>query len=207
MKNLYEILNIERDTTPDQIKKAYYQMAKKYHPDSPSTQAGFQAGADKSEIHKFHEVTEAYRILSDKEARRAYNLALDGGKIEKVLTEDPPVHPTIFREEGAKDEEFRKKEMSRFRRRIFLQGGLKAFGFSVFMSIIGYVLSFILGGNLIIGSIICMAVGLVWGINGNFDIPSFIRSPKRLLVIQIISLMLQAGGVGYFGWLAVSMFV
>ena len=57
MKNLYEILGIEKTATPERIKKAYFIMAKKYHPDS----------ADEAEVQKYYEVEEAYQILSTEE--------------------------------------------------------------------------------------------------------------------------------------------
>jgi hypothetical protein len=191
MNDLYKILGIEKTASFDQIKKAYFEMAKKYHPDS----------SNKAELEKFYEICEAYQVLSDKEDRRAYDLTLGGGKIEKVLVEEPPAHPTIFKDGAPKDEEFRKKEMFRFRRRIFLQGILRVIGFTVFLTIIGYILSFVLDGNLSIGLIAGLAIGLVWGINRNFDVASFIHSSKKLLAARIIGWILLVGGVGYFGWL------
>jgi len=197
MNNLYKILNIDKSATPDQIKKSYFELAKKYHPDS----------ADESEVHKFYEVSEAYQVLSDPEERRAYDLTLGGGKIEKVLVEEPPAHPTIFKEEEPKDEDFRKKEMYRFRRRIFLKGILRVIGFTIFLAVIGYVLSYVLSGHLSIGWIAGLAVGLVWGISRNFDVGSFIKSKNSQLIVRIIGWVLLIGGAGYFVWLVLNRFI
>jgi molecular chaperone DnaJ len=62
MKDYYKILGISQSASPEQIKKAYYKLAHKYHPDKKD---GNEA--------KFKEVNEAYQILSDKEKRAQYD--------------------------------------------------------------------------------------------------------------------------------------
>jgi molecular chaperone DnaJ len=62
MKDYYKILGISRDASTDEIKKAYYRMAHKYHPD--------KGGGDEK---KFKELNEAYQVLSDKEKRSQYD--------------------------------------------------------------------------------------------------------------------------------------
>ena len=56
-KNYYDILNINKEATDDEIKKAYKKMALKYHPDRNNS-------PDASE--KFKEISEAYQILINK---------------------------------------------------------------------------------------------------------------------------------------------
>lgn len=53
-KNYYEILNISRNASQKDIKKAYYQLAKKYHPDTNKNDPNTQ--------RKFQEVSEAYEV-------------------------------------------------------------------------------------------------------------------------------------------------
>ncbi len=65
--NPYAILGVSKDAGEDEIKKAYRKLAKKYHPDVNRNNPA--AG------QKFKEVGEAYRILSDKKARRSYDEA------------------------------------------------------------------------------------------------------------------------------------
>ena len=68
MKDYYQILDIDRYATGSQIKKAYRELAVKYHPDK----SGSTATED-----KFTEVNEAYHTLIDKEKRENYNLIYD----------------------------------------------------------------------------------------------------------------------------------
>lgn len=61
MKDYYQILGVKRDASPEEIKKAYYKLAHKYHPDK---------GGDEK---KFKEINEAYQVLSNEEKRKQYD--------------------------------------------------------------------------------------------------------------------------------------
>jgi len=61
MKDYYQILGVSRDASPEEIKRAYYKLAQKYHPDK---------GGDEK---KFKEINEAYQVLSDKEKKSQYD--------------------------------------------------------------------------------------------------------------------------------------
>lgn len=61
-KDYYEILGVNKSASKDEIKKAFYKMAHKYHPDK---KGGNEA--------KFKEVNEAYQVLSDDEKRSKYD--------------------------------------------------------------------------------------------------------------------------------------
>lgn len=69
MKNYYDILGVSFDASFDEIKKAYREMAKIYHPDKhPNVQ-------DKSYYEeKFKEIQEAYETLKDEQTRKQYNV-------------------------------------------------------------------------------------------------------------------------------------
>lgn len=64
-RDYYEVLGVSKDATDSDLKKAYRQLAKKYHPD---TNPG-----DQDAEAKFKEATEAYAILSDAEKRQKYD--------------------------------------------------------------------------------------------------------------------------------------
>lgn len=64
-RDYYEVLGVSRDASQDEIKKAYRQLGKKYHPDvNPG---------DKEAEEKFKEVGEAYAVLGDAEKRAQYD--------------------------------------------------------------------------------------------------------------------------------------
>ncbi|HEX9500519.1 MAG TPA: J domain-containing protein [Thermoanaerobaculia bacterium] len=64
-KDYYDILGVKKSATEDEIKKAYRNLAKKYHPDKNK--------GNKEAENKFKEVSEAYAVLSDKEKREQYD--------------------------------------------------------------------------------------------------------------------------------------
>lgn len=64
-RDYYEVLGVDKNATEGDIKKAYRQMARKYHPDLHPN--------DKEAAEKFKEVNEAYQVLSDADKRAQYD--------------------------------------------------------------------------------------------------------------------------------------
>ncbi|MCF8720952.1 molecular chaperone DnaJ [Nitrospina gracilis] len=64
-RDYYEILEVSREASEAELKKAYRQMALKYHPDKNP--------GDKEAEDKFKEASEAYEVLRDAEKRRVYD--------------------------------------------------------------------------------------------------------------------------------------
>jgi molecular chaperone DnaJ len=65
VKDYYKIIGVAKDATPDDIKRAYRKLARKYHPDlNPG---------DKTAEQKFKELNEAYEVLSDPKKRAEYD--------------------------------------------------------------------------------------------------------------------------------------
>ena len=64
-RDYYEVLDVNKSTPKEDLKKAYRKLAMKYHPDrNPDDEAASE---------KFKELSEAYEILSDDQKRQAYD--------------------------------------------------------------------------------------------------------------------------------------
>lgn len=61
----YEVLGVAKNSSQKDVKKAYYQLAKKYHPDTNKN--------DPEAAKKFQQVSEAYEVLSDEQKRKEYD--------------------------------------------------------------------------------------------------------------------------------------
>jgi len=65
VKDYYEILGVSREVTPEELKKAYRQLAMKHHPD--------RNPGDKASEEKFKEISHAYSVLSEPDKRAHYD--------------------------------------------------------------------------------------------------------------------------------------
>ncbi len=65
MRDLYEVLGVDKSAQPSDLKKAYRTLAQKFHPDKNP--------GDKEAEEKFKEVSNAYSVLSDDDQRARYD--------------------------------------------------------------------------------------------------------------------------------------
>jgi DnaJ-class molecular chaperone len=84
MINYYQTLGVDRDATPDQVKRAYRKLASQHHPDK---------GGDKN---KFQEIEEAYRTLSDPQKRAMHDNPGHGGQHGGFGNQGPFDFESIF---------------------------------------------------------------------------------------------------------------
>ncbi len=96
-KDYYEILGINKNTSKEEIKKAYKTLAKKYHPD---------LNKNKEAEEKFKEISEAYAVLSDEQKRQTYDQFGHAGFDQRYSQEDifrGADFESVFRSAGFSD--------------------------------------------------------------------------------------------------------
>src|SRR5512145_1602171 len=92
----YETLGVKRDASPDDLKKAFRHLARKYHPD-------LNKGSKEAE-EKFKEINEAYQVLGDPQKKAQYDQV---GHVEfkpgDSASYTPPSYDDLFRDFGLGD--------------------------------------------------------------------------------------------------------
>src|SRR5436190_20614624 len=69
--DFYKVLGVPKESSADEIKKAYRKLAKANHPDS--------TGGDKTKEQRFKEIGNAYDVLGDAKKREQYDAIRAGG--------------------------------------------------------------------------------------------------------------------------------
>ncbi len=117
-KDYYDILGLDRDASPDEIKRAYRKLARKYHPDVSK-----EANAE----DRFKEVGEAYEVLKDPEKRSAYDQLGSGWKAGQDFR-PPPGWERDFRFHNGGFSATDAGQFSDFFESLFGGGGFAGFG-------------------------------------------------------------------------------
>src|SRR5512137_449809 len=95
-KDYYETLSVTRDVSPDDLKKAFRHLARKYHPD-------LNQGSKEAE-EKFKEINEAYQVLSDPQKKAEYdNVGHAAFRPGNTSSYTPPSYDDLFRDFGLGD--------------------------------------------------------------------------------------------------------
>jgi|GEM_PF-3507553 len=183
MKNCYTILGLKPGASSEEIKRAYYLLAKETHPDS----------GDKAEVKKFYVVTEAYQILSNPGQREVYDRTLKTGKLESLAT--PLEYSAKTHGPMAADHP---ENMTSLRSQMLWMALAKVALTVLVAGVVGRTLAVLIEASRGLGSFAGAAFGLVWAANWHFDIPSFLASPAQARLARWGGRALMAFSVGYF---------
>ncbi|MCA0912389.1 DnaJ C-terminal domain-containing protein [Marinobacter nauticus] len=118
-KDYYAVLGVSESATPEDIKKAYRKLARKYHPD---------VSKEENASDKFKDVGEAYEVLKDPEKRAEYDQLRKYGARADGSFQPPPGWQSASGFGGGGYTEADARQFSEFFEEIF--GGGKRSGFS-----------------------------------------------------------------------------
>jgi curved DNA-binding protein len=112
-RDYYEVMDLKRDATQDEVKRAYRKLSRKYHPD---------VSKESDAEERFKEVGEAYAVLKDPEKRAAYDQL---GKDWKAGQEfhPPPNWDEGFEFSGSGQQSYSGDQFSEFFENLFAQAG------------------------------------------------------------------------------------
>lgn len=114
-KDYYRVLGVERDASPEAIKKAYRRLARKHHPD-------VSKAADAAA--RMSEVNEAYAVLSDPEKRAGYDALGSGRRQGEAFNAPPPGWEGNFGHWHGGEDLFEDDGFSEFFNRLFSRAGM-----------------------------------------------------------------------------------
>ncbi len=206
-KNFYKILGLKKTAIDADIKLAYRELAKKYHPDVNSAPDAAK---------KFKEGHKAYAILSNPHERKLYDESLASNKIPKDIFTQPKASttrpqtsyasPEKFKEEQKKQEAIRK-----YRKRLIVKAIIKVILNALGGSLGGYaIITFLqifqkstLQINLFsiyqFGGILSgLILGFIWSIDRYFKIETFIPKPKHRMFFRHFRTATFALATAYF---------
>lgn len=212
MENLYHILEVSSSAKPAEIKRAYFRLAKKYHPDAGRSQ----------DIEQFKLIAQAYKILSNPLERAVYDQGLKKEPTpEQVVDNFVRDHTYAADASAASDPRILRKqerELRQYRRRLIL----KALFYILLVSIVAS----LMGGGMVVlfkflleratgeifsrfyelgGLLAGLVLGLILSLDHHFDLESYL-SFKYQHLVKHLRVFLFTLAIGFFatlcfGWL------
>lgn len=102
--NMYSVLGCSEDSTPQDIKKRYHEIAREVHPDKQGTDNSSTSNGQEGQqgCHDtFAKVSVAYSTLIDSEARAKHDASLIRQRLEEPIVDDVPFDEFEFNDDEA----------------------------------------------------------------------------------------------------------
>ena len=135
-RDLYASLGLKRGATLEEIKKQFYKLSFKYHPDK---HRGSQYHANHD---RFNEILEAYQILKDPKRRAAYDESFQNVKVKYNAKENWErwsrgryIEPDPLRHDHQKEESKKEEDRITYIRVVALTTGIIGYFFAVFKEV------------------------------------------------------------------------
>jgi len=107
MEDHYRILQLSVDASFDEIKASYRKLVLLYHPDKNQS---FSANNDEVE-QKFLQIQNAWKLLSNDETRKEYDIQLHQERMSKINAEEIGLNEFMMGEDGVRSRPCRCGEM------------------------------------------------------------------------------------------------
>ena len=104
--NYYRVLQVDRNATKEEIKKAFRKLALQWHPDKNKSPDAH---------NRFIEINEAYLILTDIEARAKYNVEYDIIFAFVIHNEEEFAHENNFKDNGSQKTYYKDPDLNNWR--------------------------------------------------------------------------------------------
>jgi hypothetical protein len=98
----YDVLGISQKATPHEVRRAYLDRARLFHPDRTH---GATPGDAEAAARRMQDVNEAWRVLRDPSSRAAYDRALSGARLPPSRPPRPPRPTAAPYEDDADDDD------------------------------------------------------------------------------------------------------
>jgi len=190
MKTHYHTLGVSPDSETSEIKKAYFELAKKYHPDSNNS----------AEVKKFQQITEAYKTLTNADLKKLYDETLKTGLdiLEKAEAHMAPEKASELNFQPQKRDKQRELEFEAYQKNRYWQAVFRVLLLVILATSFGFFLTLLVGGIIFVNGAVGAVVGLSFSLQKNFDIKTFFDAPKKSTRFKMLLSVLIVGGILYF---------
>lgn len=116
--SLYEILQVSKQATENEIKKSYRKLAKIYHPDKQENKDNLSDAEVEKINEKFRILNQAYEILVDAQSRSLYDQSLDKIELQKKKQKEYEERRKFEKEMLEKQAEIDREKMLKFNKKV-----------------------------------------------------------------------------------------